>query len=168
MSTNRNLLTSPIGDIQFMSAENAIEDQNGKSTYTVRIAYDVKKDAEWLEQISEINYAKVVTKQTYRGKNEAVKEILSKGKALVSASSIYKPICYDTAGNEMEENPLFFPESTGTAQMLVQPYRGEKGGTINLMGIIIHSLDNPESTGTDREARLAQLREAVEAATKNS
>ena len=168
MSTNRNLLTSPKGSIQFMAAQNPVKETNGKMVYTVKLALDIKKDKEFLAKVSEINEAKVVTEKTYRGKSEATKAVLATGKALVSASSKFKPTVYDSNGNELEEAPYFFSDSTGTAQMIVQPYHGDKGGTINLIGIVIHSLENPEGTGenTDRESRLAQLRAAAAAATK--
>lgn len=169
MSTNRNLLTSPVGSIQFMAAENPVKSTNDKLQYTVRIAFDSKKDSAFLNQVAEINDAKVVTAQSYRGKSEAVKALLATGKSLVSASSNFKPEVYDNKGNILEEAPMFYAESTGTAQMIVQPYHGDKGGTINLVGIIIHNVENTEGTkgeGTDRETRLAQLRAAVAAATK--
>ena len=171
MSTNRNLLTSPVGSIQFMAAENPVKSTNDKMLYTIRVAYDSKKDAAWLKQVAELNDAKVVTAHSYRGKSEAVKALLATGKSLVSASSKFKPQLYDNKGNELEEAPMFFGDSTGTAQMIVQPYVGEKGGTINLIGIIVHEVSTPEGTGseggtTDREGRLAQLRAAVAAATK--
>lgn len=168
MSTNRNLLTSPIGEIQFMAAENPVKDTNDKAVYTLKLAFDAKKDKEFLDVVSKINDSKVVTEKSYRGKSAAIKAILATGKALVSASSQFKPTVYDTNGNEMEEAPYFFAESKGTAQMIVQPYEGKKGGTINLIGIIVHNLENPEGTGegVSRETRLAQLRAAVEAATK--
>lgn len=167
MSTNRNLLTSPVGSIQFMAAENPVKETSGKEVFSVRIAFDVKKDKDWLNQIAEINDAKVVTAQTYRGKSESVKALLATGKALVSANTNFKPNVYDAEGNELEEAPMFFADSTGTAQMIVQPYYGDKGGTINLIGIIVHNIESPEGSNTgDRETRLAQLKAAVEAATK--
>ncbi len=172
MSTNRNLLTSPVGSIQFMAAENPVKQSKSddKLVYTIKLALDVKKDAAFLEQVAAINDAKVVTSSTYRGKVEATKALLATGKALVSANSNFKPEIYDNKGNKLEEAPMFFADSAGTAQMIVQPYKGEKGGTINLVGIIVHNVENAESTGTsgssDRESRLAQLRAAVEAATK--
>lgn len=172
MSTNRNLLTSPVGSIQFMAAETPVKQSKSddKQVYTIKLALDTKKDKEFLAQVAEINDAKVVTAETYRGKVQATKDLLATGKALVSANSNYKPEIYDAKGNKLEEAPMFFGDSTGTAQMIVQPYKGDKGGTINLVGIIVHSVSTPEassSTGTgDRESRLAQLRAAVEAATK--
>ena len=172
MSTNRNLLTSPVGSIQFMAAENPVKQSmsDDKQVYTIKLALDCKKDKEFLAQVAEINDAKVVTAQTYRGKVQATKDLLATGKALVSANSNYKPELYDNKGNKLEEAPLFFGDSTGTAQMIVQPWKGDKGGTINLVGVIIHSVENAEGTGSsntgDRETRLAQLRAAVEAATK--
>ena len=169
MSTNRNLLTSPVGSIQFMAAGNPVKQSKSdeKMVYTIKLALDVKKDKDFLAQVSEINDAKVVTAETYRGKVQEVKDLLATGKALVSANSNYKPEIYDNKGNKLEEAPLFFADSTGTAQMIVQPYKGDKGGTINLIGIIIHNIETSEKTeGSDRETRLAQLRAAVEAATK--
>lgn len=173
MSTNRNLLTSPVGSIQFMAAENPVKQSKSddKQVYTIKLALDVKKDKDFLATVSEINDAKVVTAQTYRGKVQATKDLLATGKALVSANSNYKPEIYDNKGNKLEEAPMFFGDSTGTAQMIVQPWKGDKGGTINLIGIIVHSVENAEgsegsTSGGDRESRLAQLRAAVEAATK--
>ena len=163
MSTNRNLLTSPVGTIHWMAAATPVKDsKTGKANYSVKLEFDVKKDAKWLAQISEINEAKVVTATSYRGKSDAIKAVLTKGKALVEAKSKFQPEVYDAEGNVLEDIPLFFAESTGTAQMYVEPYVGEKGGTINLVGIKIHSISTPEgtssSTGVDRETRLAQLR----------
>jgi hypothetical protein len=172
MSTNRNLLTSPVGTIQFMAAENPVKQSKSddKQVYTIKLAFDVVKDAAFLAEVAEVNDAKVVTAQTYRGKSPEIKALLSTGKALVGANSNFKPEVYDSKGNTLEEAPNFFGDSTGTAQMIVQPWKGDKGGTINLIGIIIHEVNSPEGTNTigtgDREARLAQLREAVALATK--
>lgn len=168
MSTNRNILTSPVGSIHFMAAEKPVKSTNDKMVYTIRIAFDSKKDAAFLKQIAEINDAKVVTEKTYRGKSEATKAILSGGKSLVSANSNFKPMVFDSEGNEIENAPMFFADSKGTAQMMVQPFVGGKGGTINLVGIKIHDITTTEGTGetTDRESRLAQLRAAAKAETE--
>jgi len=162
-TTNQNLVTSPKAMIYWMAASTPTKTQTGKEKYSVRLAFDVKKDKDFLEQVKEVNKKLVVTEHTYQGESREVEELLSKGKALVGASSIFKPICFDAEGNELEENPLFFKESTGIAQMIYEPYKGEKGGSLNLTGIIIHSIDNPEGAGEgmSREARLAQLREYV-------
>lgn len=160
MSTN--LKKSPVGEILFMAAENPVTDKKtGNEYYTLKLAFDVKKDKEWLDEVAQINSAKVVTQHTYRGKNEEAKKLLSQGKAFVEAKSNFRPTVFDANGNEMEQNPYFFNESTGKAQMIVQPYVGEKGGTINLVGIVIHLLNNPESDGTDKETRLSQLKALV-------
>lgn len=172
MSGNRNILTSPVGSIQFMAAENPVKQSKSddKMVYTIKLAIDPKKDKEgFLKAVEEVNDAKVVTAQTYRGKSPEVKELLATGVSLVSANSNFKPEIYDNKGNKLEEAPNFFADSTGTAQMIVQPWKGDKGGTINLLGIIVHSVENSEGSTTssgDREGRLAQLRAAVEAATK--
>lgn len=173
MSTNRDLLTSPVGSIQFMAANSPVRQSKSddKMVYTVKLALDSVKDAAFLKQIEAINDAKVVTASTYRGKVQAIKDLLATGKSLVSANSNFKPTIYDSKGNELEEAPMFFGESTGTAQMIVQPWIGDKGGTINLVGIIIHNVENAEGSSTEtRETGLArlraQLRESVVAATK--
>ena len=165
------LLTSPVGTVHWMAAAKPVTDsKTGKENYSLKLSFDVVKDAAWLATVSEINDAKVVTAKTYRGKQESIKELLATGQAFVEAKSSYAPQVYDSKGNQLEEAPMFFKESTATAQMIVQPWIGEKGGTFNLVGIIIHTIESPEGTGTtdgtDRETRLAQLRAAVEAATK--
>ncbi len=163
MSTeNTNILTSPVGQIIFMAAETPVTDKKtGRVTYSVKLAIDPKDDKEgWLSTVSDINSAKVVTAQTYRGKSEELKAVFATGKVCVESKSNFKPEVYDKAGNIMTDNPFFFTGSTGTAQMYVEPYHGEKGGTINLVGIKIHSLDSHEgaTSGVERETRLAQLR----------
>jgi hypothetical protein len=158
------LETSPRGTIQFMAVAKPVS-KSKKSTeqvYTVKIAFDNKMDKDWLAFVSGINDAKVVTAKSYRGKDENIKAVLETGKSMVSASSKFQPQVYDAQGNEMEDVPAFFAGSTGTAQMIVQPYEGEEGGTINLIGVVIHTLDTPEGAGTvDRETRLSQLRAYV-------
>lgn len=162
MSTGGNLLKSPVGEIQFLAANKPVTDKKtGKESYSVNLAFDVKKDAKFLKEISNINDAKVVTAATYRGKSEAIKALLATGKARIEAKSNFKPTVFDANGNELEEAPYFGSESTGTAQMIVQPYTSDKGGTINLIGIVIHEVKSPEGTtgsGVDRETRLQQLR----------
>lgn len=162
MTEATEMKTSPVGEIFFMAVENTVKDSNNDPCYTMRIAFDIEKDKEWLEWVSEINNTKVVTSDTTRSKSDSVKEVLSQGKALVSANSKYKPEVFSAAtGAKMEDNPMFFSGSSGTAQMIVEPYRGEKGGTINLIGVIIHSLEQGEVTTVDRAARAAQLQDLV-------
>lgn len=170
MSTNRNLLTSPKADIYFMAAENAVKATNGKDEYTITLMIDPKDDTEgFLSAVSEVNDAKVVTAQSYRGKSDKIKAILATGKVKVTANSQFKPTVYDAKGNVREDAPMFFADSTGTAQMVVEPWRGDKGGTINLVCIIIHNVESPEgetATGGDRESRLAALKAEVAKYTK--
>ena len=168
MTTNGNLLTSPIGEIQVLAVNRPVTNSKGTEVYSVRLALDSVKDAEWIAQIAEINSSKPVTADTYRGKSKEVKELLAQGKTLISAETKFEVPIYDKDGNKLEEAPMFFADSKGTAQMVVQPYtKSAKGGTINLVAVILHSIESAEgSSGTDRETRLAQLRSAVEAATK--
>jgi hypothetical protein len=162
-----NLLTSPAGEIQFLAVSRPVTNSKGTEVYTIRLALDSEKDAEFISQIAAINSNKPVTEKTYRGSNKEIKEMLSRGKTLISAETKFEVPVYDKDGQKMEEAPMFFADSKGTAQMVVQPYtKSAKGGTINLVAVILHSIESENSTGTDRESRLAQLRSAVEAATK--
>lgn len=162
MSTNRNLITSPVGDIQFMAVYRPVKNTKDNDVYSIRLAFDSEKDADFISQISDINMNKPVTAQTYRGKNAEVKALLETGKTLISAETKFEVPVYDSKGNIMDEAPMFFGDSTGKAQMIVQPYHSDKGGTINLTAVIIHELDTPESgEAVDKETRLAQLNDLV-------
>lgn len=167
MTTNGNLLTSPIGEIQFLAVNRPVTNSKGSEVYSIRLALDTEKDAEFISKIADINSNKPVTAQTYRGKNTEVKELLAKGKTLISAETKFEVALYDNKGNKLEDAPMFFADSKGTAQMVVQPYtKSAKGGTINLVAVIIHNIESENTTGgTDRETRLAQLKAAVNAAT---
>ncbi len=179
MSTKGNLLTSGTGEILFMAAENPVKQSKSddKTEYTVTLALDPKEKANkvFLPAVTEVNDAKVVTAASYRGKPgtksyERIAAVLATGKVKVTATSKFKPTIYDSKGNQLEEAPSFYADSKGTAQMIVEPWSGPKGGTINLISIIIHSIENVEGStivnGTDRATRLAQLKAAVDAATK--
>lgn len=163
-----NLLTSPVGEIQFLAINRPVTNSKGAEVYSVRLAFDSEKDADWIAQIAAINNNKPVTAQTYRGENPEVEELLSKGKTLIYAETRFKVPIYDKNGTKLEECPMFFGDSHGTAQMIVQPYtKSKRGGTINLVAVIVHNIESENSGGTDRETRLAQLQEALAAATKS-
>lgn len=160
-------LTSPIGDIQFLALKNTVQNRKDVAVYSIRLAFDSEKDAKWISDIAAINMNKPVTAGTYRGKSDAVKEVLAQGKTLISADTQFEVAVYDKEGNLLEEAPQFFAGDTGTAQMVVQPYtKSAQGGTINLMAVIVHNVENENSGGLDREARLAQLKETIALATK--
>lgn len=159
-NTMTNLLKSPVGQIQFLAVNRPVTNSKGIDVYSVRIAYDNVADAEWIAQIADINPNKPVTATSYRGKNKEVKALLATGKTLISAETKFKVELFDREGNTMEEAPMFFQDSIGTAQMIVSPYtKSEKGGTINLVGVVIHSVEgSSENSGIDRETKLAELR----------
>ncbi len=144
----------------FMAVEKPYKDkQSGKEYYTIKLSFDNKKDAEFLSQIKEINKKMVVTEHTYQGEDQKSIEELKKGRSFVSAKSFFKPLVTNKEGDEMEECPMFFTGSVGTAQMYVDVYEGEKGNTINLVGIKIHNVESPENvTSGNREETLAKLR----------
>lgn len=162
-----NLLTSPVGEIQFLAVHQPVTNSKGSEVYSIRLAFDTEKDAEFISKIADINSSKPVTASTYRGKSKEVKELLSQGKTLISAETKFEVALYDNKGNKLEDAPMFFADSKGTAQMVVQPYtKSAKGGTINLVAVIIHNIQSENSgSGIDREAKLAQLRVEIANAT---
>lgn len=169
MSTDGNLLTSPVGELHFMAVNNPVTNtKTGKSKREICLLLDSKEAADFIAQIAEVNSGIPVTATTYRGKDKNLKAELAKGKTKISAGTQFEVPVYDSKGNKLEENPNFFAGDKGTAQMVVQPYtKSEKGGAINLVAVIIHSIESTNTGGgTDRETRLAQLRSAVEQATK--
>lgn len=153
-----NLLTSPVGEIQFLAVSRPVTNSKGTEVYTIRLALDTEKDAEWIAKIAEINSNKPVTAATYRGKNAEVKELLKQGKTLISAETKFEVPVYDKEGNKLEEAPMFFADSKGLAQMVVQPYtKSAKGGTINLVAVIIHSIESESGGASGAETRAATL-----------
>ena len=171
MDTNGNLLNSPVGEIQFMAVGRPVPSSKGGEVYAIRLAFDTKADAEWIAKIAAINPNKPVTAQSYRGKNDEIKALLATGKTLISAETKFEVPVYDKEGNQMEDIPSFFKDSTGTAQMVVQPYtKSAKGGTINLVAVIIHSIDSATAAtdGSSRADKAAQLQALIDKVTKTS
>lgn len=156
------LLTSPVGDIVWMAAHTPHEDKKtGKKTYSVRLAIDPSTDTDgFLAAVTKLNKKKVVTAKSYSGESEKLQEILATGKVLIEARSQFAPTVSDAQGNKLEEAPMFFAESTGKARMIVQPYTSDKGGTINLIEIVLYEINTPESetSGESREEQLARIR----------
>lgn len=157
-------LTSPVGQIWFLAANNPVTNKKtGKQQYSIGLIFDTKKDAEWITELTSVNDALITTAETYKirgGKNKELKAILDSGKVKVEARTKFKPIVFDSKGNELDEAPYFFPESTGTAQMIVDTFESEEGGGIKLEGIMVHNIDTPEgSGGMTQEERAAKLRE---------
>lgn len=162
MSSTGNLLTSPVGEIQFLALNNPVKKYIGDDAplvYTVRLKFDssTSEGAEWKKTIEAINPNLIGTKHTD-----------SKTEYTVRASTKFKVETTDSKGNTLEEAPMFFSDSKGTARMIVQPYTGNKmGGSINLMAVVINSLDSGSSEKSgSREDKLSQLREAIKLTTK--
>lgn len=163
MSTTGNLLTSPVGEIQFMALNNPVKKYIGDDAplvYTVRLKFDgsTKEGKEWKKTISDLNENLLGTKHTG-----------NKDEYTVRASTKFEVQVTDSNGNALEETPMFFKDSKGTAKMIVQPYTGNSmGGSINLVAVVIESIDVGETSsdgGGSRESRLEQLKEALKNAT---
>lgn len=168
--TDTGLLTSPVGEIWYMAVNEAVENKKtGKSKREICLLLDSAEAKDFITSVKKVNKGIPVTEHTYSGEDDNLKAAL-KGKTKISAGTLFEVPVYDKDGNKLDEAPNFFKKNgdTGTAQMVVQPYtKSEKGGSINLAAVIIHNIESVEGAeGTDRETRLAQLREAVEAATK--
>lgn len=157
------LLTSPVGDIVWMAAHTAHEDKKtGKKTYSIRLALDPADDNEgFIKAVTKVNKKKVVTEKSYSGESPKLQAILSTGKVLIEARTQFQPTVSDAAGNVLEDIPMFFAESSGRARMIVEPYTSDKGGTVNLIEIVLVELTSPETTsesGSTREEQLARIR----------
>lgn len=156
-------IKSPVGEIYFMAVHTPVTNKRtGKTRREVSVLFDSKKAADFISTIAKINPGIPVTAATYRGNDAGLKAELEKGKTKISAGTQFDVEVFDKAGEPLDEKPMFFPDSTGTVQMIVEPYtKSEKGGTINLVGVVIHSIEGGESSSSpgDREAKLARLRE---------
>jgi len=161
MSTTGNLLTSPTGTIQFLALNKPVAKYIGDGAplvYTVRLKFDsaTKEGAAWKKSIEDLNPNLIGTKHTD-----------SKTEFTVRAATKFEVKVTDGNGNEMEEAPMFFKDSKGTAKMIVAPYTGNSmGGSINLIAVVVESLESGSSTETSgREAKLNELKEALKQAT---
>lgn len=159
MSTNTNYITSPKGEIQFLALNRKVsKDLKADSVqgYAVRVKYDssTKEGKDFKSAIESINPNLIGTKHV-NNKNEFT----------IRAFSQFMPEVLDGKGNNMEELPNFYNDSTGVATLVVTPYMGNAmGGTINLAGVVIHEIDVGEHTSTgdtNREDVLSQLRNAL-------
>lgn len=160
MSTTTSYLTSPKGEIQFLALNRKVSKDLTKDSvegYAVRIKYSsaTKEGAAWKATIAAINPNLIGTKH-----------VNSKDEYTVRAFSKFLPEVLDNNGNNMDEMPNFYKDSIGTATMVVTPYTGNAmGGTINLVGIVIHNIEEGENTGSGevngREAVLENLRAAL-------
>lgn len=157
MSTDRTLLTSPVGEIQFMALNNKVSktvSNDSELGYTVRIKYTnkTKEGAEWEKTIKAINPALVSTKHAEKA-----------GEYTVRAFTKFDPLVLDAQGNEVEEKPNFYANSKGKASMTISPFMGNKlGGAINLVAVTIHELEEGEApVSTAKEEILSQIRAAL-------
>lgn len=160
MSTKSSYLTSPIGEIQFMALAKPVKKYIGDDAplvYTIRLKFDgsTNEGKAWKKEIEKINPNLIGTKHTN-----------SSTEFTVRASTKFEVKVTDSKGNELEEAPMFFGDSKGTAKMVVEPWTGNSmGGSINLAAVVIDTLDNSTSGG-DRESKLDALKATLAQATK--
>lgn len=160
MSIDSNLLTSPWGEIQFLALNTKVKKyptEDAPDVYTVRLRFDGSTEAgkAWRAAIEDINPNLIGTKH-----------INSPDEFTVRAATQFDVMVTDANGNEMDDAPNFYSDSSsGTARMVVQPYtKNTMGGTINLVAVAIgEDFDPGESKGgsVDRSAILDQIRKAV-------
>ncbi len=158
MSKSKSLITSPVGEIQFLALNNKVNKNMTKDSaegYAIRLKYDgnTKEGAAWRKTIEQINPGIV-----------GAKHINKAGEFTVRAFSKFDVLVLDASGNEIEERPNFYAGSKGTASMTLQPYtENAMGGAVNLVAVTIHSFDNSEATETtsSREDLLKHLREQL-------
>ena len=163
-----NLITSPKGEIQFLALNRKVAKDlkpDSAQGYAIRLKFDgnTEEGKAFKDVISKINPSLIGSKH-----------VDVKGEYTVRAFTQFELSVVDAAGNDMEEKPNFYKDSKGVARMIVQPYtKNELGGTINLIGVVIHNLEAGEatsegSTGTSsREDLRAALQAAINGVTKD-
>lgn len=135
-------IASPEGQLLFMAlAKPVMNTYKNKPEYTCRILFDgnTTEGKTFRDQITAINPASVVT-------TSKTVEIPA-GHFVVKASSTYQPKVVDYNKEELETIPQFSKGSTGTGKMVVKPFEGTKGGSINLVAVALGELNLTESTG---------------------
>jgi len=127
-------LTSPVGTIVYMGLDKARANFNGREEFSIRLLFDgtTKEGGEFKAAVAKINANKVVTK------SNSVE--IPAGHFVVSAWSKYKPKVLDAEGTEVDEVPYFSRGSTGQAIMTSKVFKGDKGGGLNLNGVVILDL----------------------------
>ena len=163
-----NLITSPKGEIQFLALNRKVAKDlkpDSAQGYAIRLKFDgnTEEGKAFKDVISKINPNLIGSKH-----------VDVKGEYTVRAFTQFELSVVDAAGNNMEEKPNFYKDSKGIARLIVQPYtKNELGGTINLIGVVIHSLEAGEatsegSTGTSsRDDLRAALQAAIDGVTKD-
>lgn len=160
MSTKNDSIVSPVGTIQFMALARPVkkyDSEDAPLVYTIRLKFDsaTAEGKAFKKTIEAINPNLIGTKHTDKATEYTVR-----------AASRFEVVMTDAKGNELEEAPLFFADSKGTAKMSVKPYTGNKmGGSINLEGVTICSLETNESnleTKSHRQQILENLQKSVD------
>lgn len=163
MSTD--YLTSPIGEIQFMALNRKVTKKPGPQSdenplgYSITLKFDTttKEGKAWKDTISKINPALIRTKHSVKPSEYNVG-------AFTQFDTL---VVLDADGNTLDTKPNFFPSSTGTAQMVVAPYTGNKlGGAINLVGVVIHQVthaEGEEGNSVDAKAIAERIRAQIKA-----
>ena len=71
MTYTTEQLVSPVGDIVTMAVANPFRNEKKeKEEYVIRLAFDTKKDAEWLKTVAAINKKLLVNETNYEGDTE--------------------------------------------------------------------------------------------------
>jgi len=156
MPANTDYLVSPVGQIQFLALNRKVTKgmaPDSPEGYAVRIKFDsaTTEGAAFKKTINAVNPNLLGSKH-----------VDNKGEYTVRAFSKFLPEVLDATGNEIEDLPDFYGDSTGTASMIIQVYTGNSmGGAITLSGIVIHSLETSENhtgnTVTSGRDNLLQL-----------
>lgn len=158
MTNSNELITSPLGTIQFMALAYKVRkspEDTERSVYTIRLEFDgnTKEGKAFRKTVESINANLIGTKNAS-----------APGHFTVSAKSKFDVKVLDADGTQLlgEEIPKFTKGSTGQAVMMVKPYTGNAlGGTLNLVGVGIHALDLVEAEETQSSGAIDALREAL-------
>lgn len=147
------MITSPKGTIVFMALDKPVRNKyKDREEYSLRLEFD-GSETEFRKQIEEINPGLVVTSN-----------VTKEGNYRVNASTKFQPNVLDADGNSLSDYiPSGGSGTTGTAIMVVKPFKGNKGGSINLDSVAILELETTGETNAG-SGSVDALRAALKAA----
>lgn len=193
-SYEQELITSPMGEVQFASLHRKTLKTFGDKEKAAKLREDVESAkaagnislattlAEQLEKMYEY-----VIRVHYDGTSEAAQEFKNKisglnsrcigtqnaknkGDFTLKASTQFQPKIFAPDGEELtgDDVPRFSKDSTAKVTMTVKPYTGKMGVGIKLIAVQFHELNIVESSGGEeaRQNTMNKLRESLSAAAK--
>ena len=147
-----DLITSPVGEIQFLALSRPVKTFDGDSeVYKIRCKFDgtTAEGMAFRAAVEAVNAKKIVTTE----KNAEGRIVdLPEGFFIVNAQSKYVPTVLDANGTELTEDAIPYFDSrtdTGTAKFQAKVDTRGKQGTIHLTGVVLQDLTLAEREETE-------------------